>query len=71
MTHLAHIPEHPGAFVEDLGDSGGVLMVKNGVLPPLTDPNGTALIFVAKTTDTVTPGPCMLVEAKHSHDQAP
>jgi len=68
---LAHIPGCPGAFAEDLGESGGVPMVENGASPPLTDPDGTASTFVAKTTDAGAPTPCMPAEAKCSHDCPP
>ena len=68
---LTYIPDHPGAFAEDPGESGGVPMVENGALPPLADPNGAASTFAAKTTDTGMPTPCTPTEAKRSHDHPP
>jgi len=68
---LAHIPECPGAFTEDPGESGGVLMVENGAPAPHTDPNSTELVFAAETTGTGAPAPCTPAEAKCSHDCPP
>ena len=46
-------------------------MVENGASPPLADPNGAALTFVAETTDAGAPAPRMPAEAKRSHDRPP
>jgi len=69
--HLVHIPDCPGAFAEDLGESGGVPTVENSVSPPLTDPNGAVSTFAAKTADAGMPAPCTPAEAKRSHDCPP
>ena len=68
---LTYIPECPGAFAEDPGESGGVPTVENGAPAPHTDPNSTELVFAAKTTDAGAPAPCTPVEAKRSHDRPP
>ena len=68
---LVLIPERPGAFVEDPGESGGVLMVENGAPAPLADPDGAALTFAAKTADAGAPTPRTPTEAKCSYDQPP
>jgi len=72
-SRLMHIPEHPGAFMEDPGESGGVPMVENGAPAPHTDPDGQELVFAAKTThtDADVPAPRTLAEAKCSHDCPP
>jgi len=62
---------HPGAFVEDPGESGGVLTVENGAPAPHPDPDGTESVFAAKTTHADMPAPRMLAEAKRSHDWPP
>ena len=63
---LAHIPDHPGAFTEDPGESGEVPMVENGALAPLADPDGAVLTFAAETAGT--PAPRTPAEAKCSHE---
>jgi len=70
---LVHIPDRTGAFAEDPGDSGGVLMVENGASPPLADPDGAASTFAAKTADADAdaPAPCTPAEAKRSHNWPP
>jgi len=70
---LMHIPDCPGAFAEDLGESGGVPTVENSALAPHADPNGTESVFAAETAHAHadTPAPHTLAEAKHSHDRPP
>jgi len=68
---LAHILDHPGAFAEDLGESGGVLTVETGASSPIADPDGAALTFAAETTDAGAPTPHTPVEAKRSHNCPP
>jgi len=68
---LAHIPDHPGAFAEDPGESGGVPTVENSASSPLADPDGAASTFAAETADAGAPAPCTLAEAKRSHDRPP
>jgi len=68
---LEHIPDRPGAFAEDPGESGGGPTVENSASPPLTDPNGAALTFVAETADTGAAAPRTPAEAKRSHDRPP
>jgi len=68
---LAHIPDRPGAFAEDPGESGGVPTVENGASSPLADSDGAASTFAAETADAGAPAPCTLAEAKRSHDRPP
>jgi len=68
---LVHIPDHPGAFAEDPGESGGVPTVENGASPPLADPDDAASTFAAKTTGAGAAAPRTPAEAKRSHDRPP
>jgi len=62
--HLAPCSQRPGAFVEDPGDSGGVLTMGNGAPAPLDAPNDTELAFAAETAGADALDPHTHTEAK-------
>jgi len=64
--HLMPCLQHPGAFVEDPGESGGVLTVENSAPAPHADPDGTELTFTVETAGADVLDPCMHMEAKHA-----
>jgi hypothetical protein len=52
VTSLNPNPYVPGAFIEDLEESGGVWAIEDGLPALLEDFNGMEFVFVAEMADT-------------------